>query len=114
MDLVQESFQRLFPEKELLYKTELEYNRRLADFNANIRLYNNTIKIGMNLNWKNIDEEIKIGLIQQLLLKLLKIKKNSQNIELYYHFIKTLPSLAPKQEGHPLLDASFHRVNQQF
>ena len=114
MNLIQESFQRLFPETEFPYHTEMEYNRRLSDFNANIRLHNHTIAVNLNLQWKDIDSEIKIGLIQSLLLKILKKKKHSPNIELYNNFLKNIPILTEKTKTDPYLEASFQRVNQQF
>src|SRR3989338_4122171 len=96
MNLLQESYTRLFPEKKIQYQTIIQYNRRLADFNANIRLTKDTIQLNLNLQWKDIDDEIKIGLTQSLLLKILKQKKNTPNIELYHHFIKNIPILTPK------------------
>ncbi len=115
MNLIQESFQRLFPNQEFLYQTELEYNRRLSNFNANIRLYQNKIAVNLNLQWKDIDDEIKIGLIQHLLLKIFKQgKKNTANLELYNNFIKNIPILTVKTKRDPILDASFHRVNEHF
>jgi len=114
MNLIEESFQRLFPEKEFPYQSEMEYNRRLADFNANIRLEPRKIKVNFNLQWKDIDSEIKIGLIQHLLLKILKKRGHTQNIELYNNFIKNIPLLTPKTKSDPLLEAAFHRVNQRF
>ncbi len=114
MDLLQLSFQRLFPEKTLSYETKVEYNCRLSDFNANIRLHRNTIFLHLNLQWKDIDDEIKIGLIQHLLLKLLKEKKHSPSIDLYNNFIKNIPTLTPKTKDDPTLNASFQRVNQNF
>ncbi len=114
MNLIQESYQRLFPDNEFSYLTKLEYNRRLADFNANVRKYKNSIKINLNLQWKDIDDEIKIGLIQHLLLKVFKTKKNTPNLELYHNFVKNIETLAPKTEPDPTLKASFQRVNQQF
>ncbi len=114
MNLIEESFQRLFPEKEFPYFTEMEYNRRLADFNANIRLEPRKIKVNLNLQWKDIDREIKIGLIQHLLLKMFKTRGHTYNIELYNNFIKNIPILTPKTKFDPLLEASFHRINQQF
>lgn len=114
MNLIQESFQRLFPKKEFLYKTEMEYNRRLNDFNANVRLHNNILKINLNLKWKSIDEEIKIGLIQHLLLKILKEKKHTPNIELYSNFIKNIPIMADKIPADPTLELAFSRINQRF
>jgi len=114
MNLIQESYQRLFPDNEFSYLTKLEYNRRLADFNANVRKYKNSIEINLNLQWKDIDDEIKIGLIQHLLLKVFKTKKNTPNLELYHNFVKNIETLATKTEPDPVLKESFQRVNQQF
>ncbi len=114
MNLLQESYQRLFPDKPFEYQTIIEYNRRLSDFNANIRLTKDTIQLNLNLQWKDIDDEIKIGLTQSLLLKILKQKKNTPNLELYHHFIKNIPLLTPKTKTDPSLEPSFQRINQTF
>ncbi|HLC52459.1 MAG TPA: hypothetical protein VJI98_04410 [Candidatus Nanoarchaeia archaeon] len=111
MDIIQNSFDRLFPDNEFHYETEMEYNRRLGDFNANISLIRNKIKVNLNLQWKDIDNEIKIGLIQHLLLKIFKKKINTTNIDLYNNFVKNIPLLTPKTKSDPLLEASFQRVN---
>jgi len=68
----------------------------------------------MNLQWKDIDDEIKIGLIQSLLLKMFKKRMNTSNIELYNNFVKNIPILMPKTLTHPQLESSFQRVNHQF
>ncbi len=114
MNLIQESYTRLFPEKDIPYVTAMEYNRRLSDFNANISLRGNLLRIHLNLQWKDIDDEIKIGLIQHLLLKLLKKKVHTPNIDLYNNFVKKIPILTPKTKTHPVLEESFLRVNQEF
>jgi len=114
MDLIQESFQRLFPDKVFSYQTKMGYNRRLSDFNANVRLHKNIIQINLNLQWKDIDDEIKIGLIQSLLLKVFKKKTSTPCIELYNNFIKNIPILIEKTECDPLLKDSFVRVNKIF
>lgn len=122
MNLIQQSFLRLFPNQEFVYQSELEYNRRLADFNANIRLVQNKIKVNLNLQWKDIDDEIKIGLIQHLLLKVFKTKlrqitapiKSTSNIELYLNFVKNIPLFAAKTESDPALESSFNRVNLPY
>lgn len=123
MNLVEESFRRLYPGREFAYRTEIEYNRRLSSFNANIMLKDNlfkekTIKVNLNLQWKDIDDEIKIGLIQHLLLKIFKRKsslpKSIPNIDLYNNFIKNIPTLMPKTKSNPLLAMSFYRVNENF
>ncbi len=114
MDLIQESFQRLFPGREFLYQAELGYNRRLSNFNANIHYTRNNIKINLNLQWKDIDTEIKIGLIQHLLIKMFKTRHHTPNIELYNNFIKNIPLLTPKTKSDPQLEDSFDRVNWQL
>ncbi|MDP3734084.1 MAG: hypothetical protein Q8R37_02555, partial [Nanoarchaeota archaeon] len=61
-----------------------------------------------------IDDEIKIGLIQHLLLKILKQKRDTSNIELYNNFIKNIPLLTPKTNIDPVLEVSFNRINERF
>ncbi|MBS3123588.1 hypothetical protein J4437_03045 [Candidatus Woesearchaeota archaeon] len=114
MDLIEESYSRLFPEKSFNYQTELGYNLRLSDFNANIRLRGQVLSVNLNLQWKDIDEEIKIGLVQSLLNKIFKAKKQTRNIEMYNHFIKNIPSFTPKVKNDPILEESFIRVNWRF
>lgn len=114
MNLIQESFQRLFPEKEFSYLPEINYNRKLSRFNANIRFNKQKVAVNLNLEWKNIDPEIKIGLIQSLLLKVFKEKKNTPNIELYHNFIKNIPLMTVSLDNDQKLEESFSRINQQF
>ncbi len=114
MDLIEESYRRLFPDKAFFYETKLEYNRRLGNFNANILKRNNQLSVHLNLQWKDIDKEIKIGLIQHLLLRAFKLRKNTPNLELYHNFIRNIPILTPKTKTNPLLETSFRRVNENF
>jgi predicted SprT family Zn-dependent metalloprotease len=114
MDIIQESYQRLFPEKEFFYLSELNYNRKLSSFNANIRFNKHKIALNLNLEWKNIDSEIKIGLIQSLLLKIFKEKKSTPNIELYHNFVKNIPLMTVSSSSDQKLEESFARVNQHF
>ncbi len=114
MNLLQLSYQRLFPNQEFPYQSYLEYNRRLSDFNANLRLRQNILSLHLNLQWKDIDEEIKIGLVQHLLCRVLKKKVHTPNIDLYHNFIKNIPTLTPKTKNDTALEASFQRINQQF
>ncbi|HLC81572.1 MAG TPA: hypothetical protein VJH68_02855 [Candidatus Nanoarchaeia archaeon] len=115
MDLIQEAFHRLFPEQKWAYQTKLEYNRRLSDFNANINFNQSTIKVSLNLQWKDIDPEIKIGLVQQLLLKIFKKNRiSTPNIDLYHCFVRNIPLLTEKTQFNPQLEDSFNRVNQQL
>ncbi len=115
MDLIYEAFIRLYPSKEFSYQTEIFYNRRLSDFNANITLRKKKIVLKMNLKWKPVDAEIKIGLIQFLLRKLFKGEKHqTPNIELYNNFVRSISKYSVVTKTDPILDASFKRVNNEF
>ena len=46
MVLIEEAYKRLFPSKYFPYEEELEYNRRLSSFNANITIIQNKILNG--------------------------------------------------------------------
>ena len=114
MNLIEESYNRLFPQDDFSYDSAMEYNRRLSKFNANISLHRNRIKVNMNLQWKEIDDEIKIGLIQHLLLKLFKKRNHTENITLYHNFVKQIPLLTEKTEADPHLLQSFKRINENY
>ena len=115
MDLIQDAFLRLYPQKEFFYVTEIYYNRRLSDFNANIALHRKKIVVKMNLLWKNVDSEIKIGLIQSLLIKLFKGDiKMTTNLDLYNSFVRSISKFSPVTKTDPILEASFHRVNDSL
>lgn len=120
MDLIQEAFQRLFPERSFDFQAVLKYNKKLGDFNANIRLRENLLRVNLNHKWKEIEPEIKIGLIQTLLLKMLGKKYGERqrgrtfNIELYNNFVKKIPSFTPKTKTEPSLEEAFQRVNQNY
>lgn len=119
MNLIQESFQLLFPDKIFDYTPILKYNKKLGDFNSSIRLTGKILQVNLNYKWREIDPEIRIGLIQSLLLKLFARKEgckkiSTYNIEFYYQFIKKIPSFAQKKASCPLLEDSFHQLNQTY
>lgn len=119
MNIIQESFQRLFPNRTFDYSTEEYYTRQLSDFNANIKLEGKKITVKYNLQWKSVDPEIKIGLVQSLLLKLFKARKWEQdysriNLNLYNDFVKRIPEFCEKTKNDHVLEESFVRVNDKF
>lgn len=114
MSLVKESFQKLYPEKTLLFKTKLRYSKAFKGYNANIKLYNNLLEARLSKKWHMINKEIQLGLIQSLLIRLFKEKKNTTNIDLYHNFIKNVHIAIPKTNSDPLLENSFNRVNEKY
>ncbi len=114
MNIIQQSFKELYPERELGYETKIKYSRKFKPYNANIKLYRNKLTLNLGREWKTISRDIKIGLIQELLLKLFRGKKETYNIKLYNTFIKKLHLIAPKTKSDPELEESFNKINNKY
>ncbi len=113
MNLCTEAYVRMTnqnPKQEII----LKYSGHFKAYNASISSHGNTIVVRMSRQWKNIDNEIKIGLIQELLVKLLKIKKHTHNIDMYNNFIKNLHWGIEKTKKEPVLLDSFNSVNKKY
>lgn len=114
--LVEEAFNNLHPEK-LDYNLSLKYSAKFNPYNANVRLRGNKIEFNLSKKWKTVSKEIQIGLVQSLLVKILKnnVKvKNTTNIDLYNIFIKKVHLAVPKTKSDYVLSQSFDRVNEQY
>ena len=82
MTLAEKSFKELFPEKEFNFETKIKYSGKFNPYNANVHYNSRSIQFNLSREWKKISEDIKIGLIQSLLLKIFKEKGNTINIDL--------------------------------
>ena len=114
MNLIEQAYVNLFPCKPLTHQTSISYNRRLASFNANIKFSKTKLHLAMHQEWQDIDDQIKIGLAEHLLCKVFKYKAVTYNIQLYKHFLKTLPTITAKKTIEPYLEQSFDRNNVFF
>lgn len=115
MDIITKAFKQLYPEKELQYETELNYTKKFKPYNANVKLIQRK-KLVFNFShkWKDVSEEIQIGLIQELLVKIFKEKKRTTYMDLYNIFIKKLHVAVPKIHSEPVLEESFNRINEDY
>ena len=113
--LIKEAFQQLYPEKEIKYNFSLQYSRKFKPYNANVKLRGNNLMFNLSRDWKKISKEIQIGLIQELLMKILKIKtKKTIEMELYNLFIKNVHIAIQKTKTDSILEASFDRINEIY
>jgi len=113
--MIEESFKALYPNREFNYRTSIKYSGQFSAYNANIRQMGNHLELRLSREWEDIGDEIKKGLIQNLLVKLFGGKqKTTLNIELYTSFIKNLAKYTPKIHSDPILDESFDRVNVKY
>jgi len=112
--MIKEAFLDLYPEEEFLYEGKVTYTKRLKEYNANIRKSHGLIEVRMSHLWKDIGKEVRMGLVQLLLMKLFKGKKETLYTDLYHGFIKNLATFTPKTKSDPLLEKSFTRVNTDY
>lgn len=113
MNLAEKAFFGLtgkIPEKEV----SVRYNNKFSDYGANARITPCKIEFRMSSKWKNVDEDIQIGLMQELLARILKIKKTTMQMDLYSNFIKKLHLTIPKENSDGILLDSFKRVNEEY
>lgn len=113
--LVEKAFKELYPDKEFSYTTMLKYSGKFNNFNANVRLRFNALEFHMSKEWKKVSEEIQMGLIQSLLIKIMKgEKKMTNNMDLYNKFLKNVHIALPKETESQLLMETFNTVNESY
>ena len=114
MNIAEEAYMELYPNKALNYSISVKYSRQFKPYNANVRKYGNNLVFRLSKDWKKISREIQIGLVQELLTKILKDKKKTMNMELYSMFLKNVHIAVPKTKTDDILEASFNRNNDTF
>lgn len=94
----------------------LKYSAHFKAYNSSVRFdrAGNSIIFRLSKAWKEIDDEIKIGLLQSLYARLFKQKTETPSTELYNAFVRNLHIAAPKTSAEPELVDSFARVNQKY
>ena len=114
MGLIEESYTHLFPEQHFPYSPVLKYSGKFKPYNANVRIRGTILTFNLAKEWKEVSREIQMGLLQELLLRVLKEKKETLYIDLYHKFVQKLHIAMPKTRTEPLLAVSFSRLNEQF
>ena len=113
--IIQRAFMELYPEKyEGRYNFELKYSGRFKGYNANVRYKGNSFCFCLSRLWEEVDDNIKIGLIQHLFNKAFRTKRKTVNIELYDLFLKNIHLAVPKDRINESLRDSFDRVNSKY
>jgi len=93
----------------------VKYTGKLKYYNGNIHRLNNNITIHLSRSWQDVDDDIKIGLMHILMIKMLKLKtKETDNTKLYNSFIKNISKATEKSKIDPLLKSYFDDVNNRY
>lgn len=115
MNLVRDSFEGLFPDREFNYSYKIKYSGKFNPYNARVKLQGRHLEFRLSKEWEKINPEIKMGLIQSLMMRLFRVKKQTTtNIDFYNNFIKKIHLITPKTKNDDFLEASFDRVNQRY
>lgn len=114
MHIIKQAFKELYPDKTLLHEVSIKYSRKFKPYNANVKFSPTALQFNLSKAWKPVSREIRLGLIQNLLIKIFKQPASTSNIQLYCSFIKNLSRFAPKKPSDPVLTQSFSRVNNKY
>jgi hypothetical protein len=114
MNVAEHALKELFPEHVERRVIILKYSKAFNNYNANVKYNLQKIEFRISHEWKDVDEDIVMGLLQMLFLKMFKQKKNTMYIDLYNSFIKKLSTYTRQDKDDPILDASFERVNTYY
>lgn len=103
MDMIQEAFNGLFPGKEFVYEGRIKYSGKFKAYNANVKLYGHKLTFNLSKEWRGVDRDIKIGLIQELMLKIIgkryRVGKiNTSQMDMYNIFLKKVHLTVPKNK----------------
>jgi len=112
--LIKKAFSEMYPDKEMDFDTRLMYSRAFKGFNAKVKYTKTHMEFRLSYDWKEVSDEIQIGLIQSLLNRIYKTNTKTIEIELYTIFLKKIPTLTPKTKTEPVLEESFERVNKEY
>jgi hypothetical protein len=111
------AFHSLFPNINInLYIFEIKYSNKFGAYNANVRYeqWNRKFTFNLSKKWQGVSEEIVVGLIQHLILRIKKIKRKTLNTELYEIFIKNVNNYVKKDKIDPYLKNIFNKVNEGY
>ena len=112
--IVEAAFRAVFPRKEFDFLPVIEYSGKFKGYNANVKLENKRLIFGLSKQWKTVDNAIKIGLLQELIIRLFNKKVHTFNMDLYNTFLQKVHIAIPKTKIDSVLLQSFVRVNAQL
>lgn len=112
--LVYAAFKELYLEKEPARDMTLKYSKAFKSYNANVRYTKDVMHFKLSHVWKEVSDEIKIGLIQSLLNKVNNTDEKTMNLELYDIFMEKAKRLAPVTDVDPDLHKIFETMNDLY
>jgi hypothetical protein len=114
MTWAEEAFRSLYPSRKMP-RIEIKYTGRMAPYNSNVTYRTDLFVFKLSREWEEVEDPIKKGMVQSLLMRVYKTKKKkTHNTDLYDSFMRHLHRTVAKDKNDPDLDASYKRVNKKF
>lgn len=85
--MIKSAYEQLFG-KDCPYTSKLTYSRKFSDYNGNIRFNGRQIHVSLSREWEEHGEDLQIGIIQHLLSRMFKIKKETWQMQVYEKFMQ--------------------------
>ena len=112
-DLVRVAYETLYDEP-CKYNVELSYSARFKGFNANVRKSRDTLSFALSKKWRPVSQEIRVGLLQELMVKILNRKAHTVNMDLYNYFLRSVDKTIALTQRDEILEIAFHKMNAKF
>ena len=92
----------------------LVYSGKFKSFNANVKYSKTKLIFSLSSNWLEFSDDLKIGIIQSLCVKVFKLKIKTFEMDLYEKFLSNLKNYSKVDMCDEVLLASFNRVNEEY
>lgn len=114
VSFIEKAYKELFGESGT-YKFSIRYSKAFVSYNANVKYTKNLMVFSLSHLWIDVSEEIKIGLIQSLFVKIFKLKdKKTISMDLYDLFLKNAHIGVGKRSFDPYLKSIFDKLNDMY
>jgi predicted metal-dependent hydrolase len=108
---IDEAFEELEVVKQ---EATVVYSARFKGYNANVRYQHDCYEFRLSKQFREVDDEIKKGVVQQLLRKIHPKKPKTLAIKLYEEFLKRVADYAPRKQSPQELINLFNELNEEY
>lgn len=117
-DILTKAFTQLYPTKDVP-KLKINFSGKFSDYNGNVKYerFGRTIialNFSLSKKFKECEEEIRIGIVQELMNKVYKTKIETYEQDLYNKFVRHLTNYTKKKESSPILKELFEEINSEY
>ena len=95
-------------------RIDIRYSGRFRELNSNVTYTSREVIFNLSKKWLEFSEELRIGLIQSLAVRVYRLEGESFEMDLYDKFISNLPKFAKVDKSDDVLEDSFLRINEKY